>query len=85
MEDMAGMPSDEPVAGDFFVLAVLMMSPFVCLPVHYGTTKSGAFVPDQDWQAAPKKSSRRKKDSRSCLLDLQAVARKQGITWRRLP
>ncbi|MGK5008012.1 hypothetical protein [Janthinobacterium sp. MDB2-8] len=82
---MADMPSAEPAAGDFFVLAVLMMSPFVCLPVHYGTAKRGAFAPDQDWQAVQKKSGRRKKDSRSCLLDLQAVARKQGITWRRLP
>jgi hypothetical protein len=85
MEDMAGMPSAEPVAGDFFVLAVLMMSPFVCLPVHYGTPKRGAFAPDQDWQAVAKKSGRRKKRQPKLSLGLQAVARKRGITWRRRP
>ncbi|MEG0886779.1 MAG: hypothetical protein RSH52_36745, partial [Janthinobacterium sp.] len=38
-----------------------MMSPFVCLPIHYGTAKRGAFAADQDWQTAPGKSGGRKK------------------------
>jgi hypothetical protein len=82
---MAGAPSAEPVAGDFFVLAVLMMSPssvgqFTMArrkEEHLRQIKTG-----KRWQG---KVADEKKDSRSCLFGLRAVARKRGITWRRQP